>query len=92
MALITDMNTLDPDGPTVGHINGTTLNIPMTKDPEGNVVPAISYGAAVCFGTNGSISVQQIVGYEQVENIHPATYQRIDIGDGNGFADWLKIG
>ena len=89
MALIADMDAMAP-GDT-GHIDGTTLNTPRVKDNEGNMVPAVGYGAASCTGTTGSISVQRITGYEQTENIHPATYERIDIGDGEGFAEWLKI-
>ena len=90
MAKIADMNLIAP-GDT-GHIDGTTLNIPKCKDINGNDVPAVGYGAVSCLGTTGSISVQQIIGYEQKENSAPSTYQRIDIGDGNGFGAWLKIG
>ena len=92
MALIADMDLLDPDTNGTGHIDGTTLNIPMTKDVAGNDVPACTYGVVECFGTNGSISFQRIIGYEQKENVAPSTWERIDIGDGSGFSEWLNKG
>ena len=92
MALIADMNTLDPDTNGTGHINASTANIPMTKDAEGNTVPACTWGVVECFGTNGSISFQRIIGFEKTENVHPSTWERIDVGDGNGFSEWLRVG
>ena len=91
MAKITDMDSFNMSIGS-GYIDGTTLNIPKVKDNSGIEVPAVGYGAATVFGDDGSILVQQIIGYEQVENIHPATYQRINIFDGDGYGDWLKIG
>ena len=91
MALIADMDGFNMATGS-GYIDGTTLNIPKTKDPEGNEVAAVSYGAATVFGEDGSILVQQIIGFEQVENVHPSTYQRINTFDGNGYGEWLKIG
>jgi len=89
MALISDCDTAAVGD--MGYTDGTTLNVPMTKDVDGNDVQAISYGSFVCEGSQGNISVQRLTGFEQKENIHPATYQRIDIADGNGFGEWLKI-
>ncbi len=90
MALIADMDSLGVD--TTGHVDGDTLNAPRTITPQGDEINAVGWGAAVAFGTTGSISVQQIIGYEDADNVHPSTFQRIDIGDGNGFGEWLKIG
>jgi hypothetical protein len=90
MAHITDMAGL-VSGET-GHITAATGNIPMSKNVAGEEVAAISYGTASCEGTDGSILVQTITGYEQVENIAPSIYQRINVFGGDGYSDWLKIG
>jgi len=90
MALIANMDSIAP-GDT-GHVDGSTLNAPRTKTVQGDEINAVGWGAVSCLGTTGSISVQQIIGYEDADNIHPATFQRIDTGDGEGFGDWLKIG
>jgi len=91
MALITDMDLMDPDGVSTGHIDGNTLNAPRTKTMAGQEINAIGWGAAVCYGTLGSISYQEVSGFEQEEMIGPSKYVRIDTGDGNGFGEWLKV-
>ena len=62
MAFIADMDSLGVD--TTGHVDGSTLNAPRTKTPQGDEINAVGWGAAVAFGTTGSINVQQIIGYE----------------------------
>ena len=87
MALIADMNSM-ASGDT-GHVDGSTLNAPRTRRPNGVEINAVGWGAASCTGTDGSIKVEQIIGYEDADNIHPSTYQRIDTG--TGYGEWLKI-
>ena len=88
MALVTDCNSVTAG--VTGHIDGNTTNAPKTHNPDGTEVNAVQWGTISAVGTDGSIHVQQVIGYEKVENSHPATYQRIDTG--SGYGDWLKIG
>jgi hypothetical protein len=91
MALVTDCNGFTvADG--TGHVDGSTANAPRTKTAQGLEMNAVGWGTITAEGTDGSVVVQQIIGYEDADNIHPATFQRINIFDGNGYGEWLKIG
>ena len=86
----------DCDGFTVadgsGHIDGATLNAPRTKTNQGLEMNAVGWGTISATGTDGSVVVQQLIGFEDADNVHPSTFQRINIFDGSGYGDWLKIG
>jgi hypothetical protein len=90
MALVTDCDSFTvADGN--GHVDGSTLNAPRTKTNTGLEMNAVGWGTISATGTDGSVVVQQIIGYEDEDNSHPSTFQRINIFDGNGYGEWLKI-
>jgi len=85
----------DCDGFTVvdgtGHIDGSTTNAPRTKTAQGLEMNAVGWGTITAEGTDGSVVVQKVVGYEDSDSSEPSTFQRINIFDGNGYSEWIKI-
>jgi hypothetical protein len=91
MAIVTDCNGFTvADG--TGHVDGSTLNAPRTKTVQGLEMNAIGWGTISATGTDGSVVVQQIIGFEDADNSHPSTFQRINTFGGAGYGEWLKIG
>jgi hypothetical protein len=91
MALVTDCDSFTvADGN--GHVDGSTLNAPRTKTNLGLEMNAVGWGTISAFGTDGSVVVQRITGFEDDDNSTPATYERINIFGGEGYTEWIKVG
>ena len=98
MALIADCNITTPIVDGASWIDANTLNIPMTKDAQGNTVTALHDRGMISASSDGSqLCIQTVEGVDEATNLLMTKWQRFSstvMGQtfGTDWSEWVKIG
>ena len=98
MALIADCNVTTAMVTGITWVDPTTLNVPLTKNPDGTVDEAVFNHGMISSVSDGSdLCVQTIVGINKETNLQMTKWERYSsIVKGHVFgtdwSEWIQVG